>query len=53
MKMSTLRGMACGMLIGSAACACYGMMNNRAQRKLKRMASCAAHRMTAAVSDWF
>lgn len=53
MKTSTLRGMACGMLIGSAACACYSMMSGHAQRKLKRMAHCTAHRMMSAVSGWF
>lgn len=51
MKMSTLRGMAYGVLLSSAVCACYGMMPGHTQRKLKRTVNGAAHRMMTRVCE--
>ena len=52
MKMSTIRGMAIGMMLGSAACYGYSMMDNRTQRKLKRFANGTANKMMCKISDW-
>lgn len=52
MKMSTLRGMAIGVLLSSAACACCDMMSCHTRRKLKRMAHSTAHRMMSMVGRW-
>ena len=51
MKMSTLRGMAYGLLVSSAACACYGMMPAHTRRKLKRMANSATQKMMTQVAE--
>ncbi len=52
-RLSTIRGIAMGMMVGSAACAAYTMMNPRAQKKLRRMASATARKMTDKVNCWF
>ena len=54
MKMiSTARGMAVGLLIGSAACAAYGMMNQSSQKKLKKKVGALAHRAADKAVAWY